>query len=544
MNAPPLALTLALLASAPQELESGSVTGVEEVRTASALVGLEWTDAELELMAEGVLERRAVYERLRAVALANDVAPVLGLSGFVDALSAAHPLPAPPAALERGLPEVRRPDELEQLAFADIVTLAALIRSRQVSCLELTDMYLARLERLDPLLHCVITLTPERARAQARKLDEELAEGSWRGLLHGIPWGAKDLLAARGARTTWGAKPFEHQLIEADAEVVRRLDEAGAVLIAKLSLGALAWGDVWFGATTRNPWNPEQGSSGSSAGPAAATAAGCVAFSIGSETYGSIVSPSMRCGTSSLRPTFGLVSRRGAMALSWSMDKLGPLCRSAADAAIVTAAIAGPDPLDDSTVDRPFRDLGPQAVAGWRVGYVPGAWRDEEREREVLAGVEALGVELVAVELPELAADDLMFVLSVEAAAAFDQLTRSGRDDELVRQVARAWPNAFREARLVPAVEYVNANRVRRLLAEEWARLLDGVDVLVHPPGLGLAAMNLTGHPTVVVPTAVVDGQPGSLAFSAQLFDDARLLAFAEAWQRATGYHLEHPPLE
>jgi Asp-tRNA(Asn)/Glu-tRNA(Gln) amidotransferase A subunit family amidase len=269
-----------------------------------------------------------------------------------------------------------------------------------------------------------------------------------------------------------------------------------------------------------------------------------VAFSIGSETLGSIVSPSVRCGTSALRPTYGRVSRHGAMALSWSMDKLGPICRSAADAAVVTAAIAGADPLDDQTLDRPFRDLGPIDVAGWRVGHVPGAWRDEERERAVLASLEALGVELVEVELPERSVEGLVTILNVEAAAAFDQLTLSGRDDELVRQVKRAWPNAFREARLVPAVEYVNANRVRRLLAMEWAELFDRVDVLVHPPYQGLTAMNLTGHPTVVVPTAVVDGQPGSLAFSAQLFDEARLLALAEAWQRSTGFHLEHPTLD
>ena len=545
MHTAHLALTLGLALAATQEPEEGAGDPrLEEIRTAAEVLGLELTDEELALMAEGVFENREGYQRLRAVELDNSVAPALGFSSFLDAISGAHPPPEPPAAVERALSSVQRPADLEQLAFADIATLAALIRSREVSCLELTDMYLARLERLDPLLHCVITLTPERARARARALDLELEQGRWRGLLHGIPWGAKDLLAAKGARTTWGAKPFEQQMIDVDATVVRRLDEAGAVLIAKLSLGALAWGDVWFGERTRNPWNPEQGSSGSSAGPASATAAGCAAFAIGSETYGSIVSPSVRCGTSSLRPTFGRVSRHGAMALSWSMDKLGPLCRSAADAAIVLAAIQGPDPLDDHTIDRPFQDLGPIDVAGFRVGHVPGAWREEEDERAVLASVAALGAELVPVELPGRSPRDLILILNVEAAAAFDELTRSGRDDELVRQVVDAWPNAFREARLVPAVEYINANRVRRLLVEEWVAFFDGIDVLVHPTFRGLAAMNLTGHPTVVVPTAVVDGQPGSLAFSAQLFDEARLLAFAEAWQRSTGYHLEHPELE
>jgi Asp-tRNA(Asn)/Glu-tRNA(Gln) amidotransferase A subunit family amidase len=518
---------------------------IDRLRHAAEVIGLELTDAELALMAAGVFENREGYARTRAIELPNSVAPALGFASFLDAVSGAHPLPAPPPAVERRLPEVQRPAELEELAFADIATWAALIHSRAVSCLELTDMYLARLERLDAELHCVITLLSARARDQARALDEELAAGEWRGLLHGIPWGAKDLLAARGAPTTWGAKPFEGRELDLDATVVTRLDEAGAVLIAKLSLGALAWGDVWYGERTRNPWNPEQGSSGSSAGPAAATAAGGVVFAIGSETYGSIVSPSVRCGNSSLRPTYGRVSRHGAMALSWSMDKLGPMCRSVADAAIVMSAIEGLDPLDDELLERPFADLGPADVTGFRVGYVAGAWGEGNREQEVLFSLKALGTEVLAVELPEYPMSDLIIVLNAEAAAAFDELTRSGRDDELVRQERFAWPNAFREARLIPAVEYIQANRIRRPMVRDWARLFDEVDILVHPSQhrMILGATNLTGHPSIVVPTAIGEnGRPGSLSFTAQLFDESRLLAFAEAWQRMTGYHHEHPP--
>jgi Asp-tRNA(Asn)/Glu-tRNA(Gln) amidotransferase A subunit family amidase len=405
-------------------------------------------------------------------------------------------------------------------------------------------MYLARLARLDAQLECVVTLLPVRARARAMELDRELERGELRGPLHGIPYGAKDLLAARGATTTWGAAPYAEQVLDEDAAVIERLEQAGAVLIAKLSLGELAWGDVWFGGRTNNPWNPAQGSSGSSAGPAAATAAGGVAFAIGSETYGSIVSPSVVCGCSSLRPTFGTVSRRGAMALSWTMDKLGPICRSMTDAALVMHAIAGPDALDDQCLDRPFRDLGALDVAGLRAGFPAGSFASEAG-RAFQDSLRALGVELVEVALPELPVDELILILTVEAAAAFDQLTLGNRDAELVRQVRHAWPNTLREARLIPAVEYVNANRIRRLLAVEWEALFAEIDVLVHESqhAVVLAATNLTGHPTAVVPTAVVEGQPGSVSFTGALFDDARLVAIAEAWQRATDHHLEHPDL-
>ena len=541
------ALLLALsLVQTPQETpaEARPRLAPQDLRVAADVVGLELTEAEAELALRDVLENLGSFQRLRARGIDNSVAPVLSFSPTLLAAAARHPRERNLRPVARSLPQPLRPARLEDLAYADIPTLAALIRSRRLSCLELTEMFLARLERLDPKLLCVVTLLPERARAQATALDAELAEGDWRGILHGIPWGAKDLLAVQGAPTTWGAEPYREQVLGLDAAVVERLDQAGAVLIAKLSLGALAMGDVWYGGTTKNPWNLEQGSSGSSAGPAAAVAAGCVAFAIGSETCGSILSPASRCGVSALRPTFGRVSRRGAMALSWSMGKLGPLCRSLDDAAIVMAAIAGRDPLDEETVDRSFSDPGPAEVKGLRVGFVERSFGDEQGELELLASLEALGCELAPVQVPGASAHDLFFVLSAEAAAAFDELTRSGRDDELARQGADAWPNIFRASRLIPAVEYIQANRARRVLIEEVERLFDEIDVLVHPAREHLVAFNLTGHPSACAPWKLrEDGTPRSVAFSAALYEDARLLALASAWQRAGDFHRVHPDL-
>ena len=353
-----------------------------------------------------------------------------------------------------------------------------------------------------------------------------------------------------GRRTTWGAKPYEEQVIDLDATVVERLDAAGAVLVAKLSLGALAMGDVWFGGRTRNPWNTEQGSSGSSAGSASATAAGCVAFAIGSETLGSIVSPSDRCGVSGLRPSYGRVSRRGAMALSWSMDKLGPLCRSAQDAALVYAAIAGRDERDGHSVRLPAPIAHGADVSGWRIGYLAQEFEDDERVGHVLDELSALGVELVPVELPDYPIWPMMVILQAEAAAAFDELTRSGRDDLLTRQDAGAWPTSFRASRLIPAVEYIRANRLRTLLSQDVQRALEEVDALVHPsfggPALGIT--NLTGHPSIAMPCGFRaedarrnPGTPYSITFTGQLYDEARLLALAQAWQATTDYHERHP---
>ncbi len=531
---------LTLLALQAPDAEAARPS-VDDLRAAGRVAGVELTDAELELMRGDVLRTLAGFERMRALPLENGDLPALGFSALVPGVeSRAKPLAA--RAVE--LPDVERPADLERLAFADIPTLASLIKSRKVSCVELTELFLARLERLDGTLHCVITLTPERARAQAAALDAELERGEWRGLLHGIPWGAKDLLAVRGYPTTWGAKPYAQQVLDLDATVVERLDAAGAVLIAKLTLGALAMGDVWFGETTRNPWKPEDGSSGSSAGSASATAAGALPFALGTETLGSIVSPATRCGATGLRPTFGRVSRHGAMALSWSMDKLGPLTRSARDAALVFAAIEGPDGRDPSVSAAPFSWNGGVDVEGWVVGYPRGAF-DQRPSKHVLAELEALGVELRPLDLPRYPVGDMRLILSAEAATLFDELTRSGRDEELVRQSSDAWPNIFRSARLIPAVEYLRAQRLRTQLMRDMHAALADVDLVVHPSFDGLlVSTNLTGHPTLVAPAGFRDdGTPYSISFTGQLFDDARLCAFVWQWQLLTGVHERHPEL-
>jgi Asp-tRNA(Asn)/Glu-tRNA(Gln) amidotransferase A subunit family amidase len=469
-------------------------------------------------------------------------------------------------------------------------------------------MFLGRLRRYDQELRFSITLTEERALVQAKKADEEIAAGNYRGPLHGIPWGAKDLLAVKGYPTTWGAGGFEHQVIDEDATVVQRLDAAGAVLVAKLTLGALAMGDHWFGGQTRNPWNTNQGSSGSSAGPASAVSAGCVAFAIGSETLGSISSPSTRCGVTGLRPTFGLVPRTGAMALSWTMDKLGPIARSAEDCALILEAIFGPDGKDASVAIGPEFDWeeafsSPLMLRLWRVGYLKSEFdaaeplkleeakagetaeekqKREERNAQMTVGrarrdydrqydlaaldkLKAMGVNLIPVELPKLPYGAMTALLTAEAAAAFDDLTLSGRDALLTEQGVEDWPNDFRIARFYPAVEYIQANRARTLAVQQVSALFEQVDVIVTPTtGTQLVATNLTGHPALIVPNglrgadapkppAIDDGDnddiggpgtPVSLTFLAGHYQDAKLAAFASAYQQATGFHKLHPKLD
>jgi Asp-tRNA(Asn)/Glu-tRNA(Gln) amidotransferase A subunit family amidase len=458
-----------------------------------------------------------------------------------------------------------------------VAVLAELVRTRKVTPSQLTELYLSRIRAHDPVLKAVITVTEERARAQARQLDDEIARGRWRGPLHGIPWGAKDLLAAKGYKTTWGAGPYRNQTIDADAEVVRRLDAAGAILIAKLTLGELAQGDVWFGngptdagptettrqgQRTRNPWNAEQGSSGSSAGPGSATAAALVGFAIGSETLGSISSPSTRNGVTGLRPTFGRVPRTGAMALSWSMDKLGPMCRGVEDCALVLDAIQGPDGADLSCLDAPFRWDAGLPLRRLRVGYVKAAFdlpvTDPQNAQRQLHATkpfddaalavlrEKLGLELIPVELPDAPYDAMRMILTAEAAAAFDELTRSNRDKELVQQGPGDWANTFRTARFIPAVDYINANRVRTTMMQQWARLFDTVDVIVTPTGASglnqLQATNLTGHPAVILPHGFTPaGTPVSLTFLGKLFGEAEMLRVAHAYQQATDFHLKRP---
>ncbi len=522
-----------------------------DIAAAEKINGIHFSRRERKMMLTNLKENLANYQKMRQVSLPNSIPPALHFSPILPGVTIHSEADK---AVSSGLsdsPVFERPNDLEELAFYHVTDLAGLIRSRKVTSTELTRMYLSRLKKFGPRLYCVVTLTEELALSQAKRADEEIAAGRYRGPLHGIPWGAKDLLATKGIRTTWGAKPYEDQIFDANATVVERLEEAGAVLVAKLSMGALAWGDVWFGGKTRNPWNAEQGSSGSSAGSAAATAAGLVGFAIGTETWGSIVSPSTRCGVTGLRPTFGRVSRSGAMALSWSMDKIGPICRSAEDCALVFEAICGPDGQDLTVVDLPFGWDPALDIKSLRIGYLKKAFEKDYRTQKIdLAALDilrSLGVELIPFDLPEdLPVEAIAFILNAEAAAAFEELTLSDRDDLLVRQERNAWPNVFRQARLIPAVEYIQANRIRTRMMQEIAARLKNIDVYVAPSfgGNNLLLTNLTGHPAVVVPDGFDEkGLPTSLSFIGRLYEESKVLGVAHAFQQATAHHLKHPEL-
>lgn len=538
---------------------------VEMIAAAEQLIGLSFTDEERRQMQATLNARLEQYETMRKLPIHNwEGLPLL----FQPQIADPAPADVPRAYRMSAQEHVTRPDNLEEAAFYPVTKLAELVRTRQVTSVELTEMYIERLKRYNPALECVVTMTEDLAMVQARRADEEIRQGYYRGPLHGIPWGAKDLLATKGYRTTWGATPYKDQVIEADATVVTRLEEAGAVLVAKLTLGALAYGDVWFGGVTKNPWDITEGSGGSSAGPAAATAAGLVGFSIGTETLGSIVNPSTRCGVTGLRPTFGRVSRHGAMALSWSMDKIGPMCRSVEDCALVFTAIYGPDGKDLTVSATPFTwdpALNPRKL---RVGYVESAFsaaaRDEreaevalkshdqleqinrENSGRVLDVLRGLGFALVPIALPEIELGPLFIILVAEAAAAFDDLTRTDQDDLLKRQDDEAWPNLFRAARFIPAVEYIQANRIRLQVMQKMAEVMRDVDVFVTPSfgGNVLMLTNLTGHPAVAVPNGFTDKHtPTSITFVGGLYKEAETLAVAKAYQDATGFHLEHPML-
>ncbi len=537
----------------------------EMVRQAEWLAGVRYSDADRELMMKDLADDLEGYASAREVALDNAVGPAVRFS-----------LPPPAPASPAGAAEPRtsasgKPipaaEEGSDLSFATVEQLGDLLRRRKVSSVELTKGSLARLRKRDAELKCVITFTEELALVQAERADRELAAGKDRGPLHGIPWAAKDLIAVPAYPTTWGSPLFKNQVRPEKAAVFSRLAEAGAVLVAKTSVGELAWGDVWYGGTTKNPWKLSEGSSGSSAGSAAAVAAGLVPFAIGTETLGSIVSPCTRCGATGLRPTFGRVSRYGVMALAWSMDKIGPISRSARDCALVFAAIHGADPRDPSTVDGPFAWPPSRRLSDLKVGYVPALF-DEDRtakmkatarpeevtrarewqeiDRKSLDALRALGVRLVPIELPKKpAAGPLSVSLTAEAAASFDELVRSGRVKEMVRQTADAWPNVFRLGELIPAVEYLRANRIRTLLQRAMDELMQSVDLYLSPTfgGDNLLRTNLTGHPAVVLPNGfrASDGTPTSITFTGRLFGETELLQVASAWQEATGSHRKHP---
>ncbi len=537
----------AIAAEETAGLDRATVAAAERVQ------GVAFTDAQRDLLLPDLDEQLGQIAAARGVPLDNAVAPAFHFDPQPFATDSWQVgfVPAPPR-----LPTLPPPASAEEIAFAPVERLAGWLSGRQLTSVELTRLCLDRLRRHDPILHCVVTLTEERALEAARRADAELAAGRWRGPLHGIPWGAKDLIAVPGHPTTWGTPPYRDQVRPELATVVRRLDEAGAVLVAKLAVGELAWGDVWFGGQTRNPWRPDQGSSGSSAGSAAAVAAGLVPFALGTETWGSIVSPARRCGATGLRPTYGRISRQGVMALAWTFDKVGVLARSARSCGWVLAALAGADPLDPSAVERGF-DPDPQLpVEGLRVGVAEALFAGEYRagdeesralDRALLERLRALGVELVPFALPELPIEPLAALIGAEAGAAFDELTLSGGVDAMVRQTRDAWPNAFRAARFLPAVDYLRMQRIRTLLVREHERRMADLrlDAYAAPAlGVDLLLTNLTGHPAVLVRNGFrADGTPSGLTLTGRLYGETRLLVLAEALEAAAGFRERRPPL-
>jgi Asp-tRNA(Asn)/Glu-tRNA(Gln) amidotransferase A subunit family amidase len=530
------------------------------LKAAEQIAGLHFTDAQRELLIADVNNHLAQYERLRKIPLANSVVPCLRFSPVLPGMK--FDMVRRPMKMSNP-PAVQRPSNLEDVAFWAMRDLAALLATRQVRSVELTEMYLDRLKRYDDRLKFLITPTDDLAMKQAKQSDAEIAAGRYRGPLHGIPWGAKDLIAKRGYKTTWGAVAFKDQSFDYDATIVKRLEDAGAVLIAKLTTGELAGGDVWFGGKTKNPWNPEEGSSGSSAGPASATAAGCVGFAIGTETGGSIVSPSTRCGVYGMRPSFGRVSRHGVMTLAWSLDKAGPICRAVEDCALVLNALQGSDGKDLTATNVPFNWNAAIDVKKLRVGYLKAAFdeprptkEEAENDAATLDKLRAMGIQLTPIEFPNYPIEDLMRILEVEFSAAFDAFTRNKQDDLMVRQDKDSDANLYRINRFVPAVEYIQANRVRDLLMEAMAKTMSNIDVYLapitshHPPkpdsvlDLNTTLTNLTGQPTVVVRNGfTAKGMPTSITFTGRVYGEAKMLALARAYQTTTNWHSRHPDL-
>ncbi|MBS3808084.1 MAG: amidase [Bacteroidales bacterium] len=518
----------------------------EDVSHAEKLIGLNFTPNERDTLMEDVRQQKKAYEAMRQVDIPNSVPPIIEFNpvpGWME-------LNISDEGTQWDLPEnVSKPDNLQELAFYSLPELSVLIRERRITSEELTQMYIERLKEYSDTLQCLITLTEDLALKQARRADREIRDGMYRGPIHGIPYGLKDLVGVADYKTTWGAAAYKNQELEGNATVYKKLRDAGAVLVAKLSMGALAMGDVWYGGTTKNPWDLEQGSSGSSAGSASATVAGLVGFSLGTETYGSIVSPSTRCGASGLRPTFGRVSRAGTMALSWTMDKIGPICRTTQGTAMVFDVIRGPDNVDLTVRELPFSYNASRDVKNLKVGYLKDLfeadYRSHDNDSIALEQIRNLGVELQEVTMPDsIPVSPQLIILEAEAAAAFDKLTRSNRDSLLVAQHRHAWPNIFRKSRFIPAVEYIQANRLRKILSDQINRLFQDYDVIVAPSfgGNQLLTTNLTGHPCAVVPNGFdKKGHPTSISFLGNLYEEGKILELATAWQKATEHKEKHP---
>lgn len=540
-------LVAVLSAAAPNQAQE-QISGAPPARVTKAmlhgalqLLGLDFTEEQETMMLPGVNQALTGYEALRKIDVPLDTDPA---TRFYPTKPATKPAKFSPT-----LEKPKSFASVEDLAFEPVTMLAALIKARKVSSTDLTRMYLERLKKCSPQLLCVITLTEELALEQAALADEEIKRGHYRGALHGIPWGAKDLYSTKGIKTTWGAEPYQDQVFNYNATVVDRLEQAGAVLLAKLSMGALAQGGLWFGGMTKNPWNTERSSSGSSAGSASSTSAGLVGFSLGTETLGSIISPSATCGVAGLRPTYGRVSRYGAMGLSWTMDKPGPICRTVEDCALVLQAIHGPDGKDLAVVDAPF-DWQPQlALTGLRIGYLEADFERTPKERkpiydQALADLRSAGATLQPVKLPDFQAQPLRIILEAEAATAFDDITRSGGVNQLKGQGPGDWPNSFRTARLIPAVEYIRAQRARTLLMHRMDDFMKDWDVLVSPPFSALLLVtNLTGHPQIVVPCGFANGLPQGLVFTGKLYEEGAPMRVAMTFEQATKWHTMHPTL-
>ena len=528
----------------------------EQISAALVLLGLNFQDDEIALMLNRANQALNNYEGLRKIDVPYgtepafvfhpglpDRVPIKGPASFRTTIGKAH--------------RARRPQNLADLAFYRITELAPLVRSRSVTSTDLAKMYIERMKRYSPKLLCLITLTEDLALERAAEADKEIRSGHYKGPLHGIPFGVKDLFDTKGILTTWGAEPFEKRVPDDDATVVDRLHKAGAVLIAKLSMGALAQGDLWFQGRTRNPWNPEQGSSGSSAGSASSTAAGLVGFSLGTETLGSIVSPSGQCGTVGLRPTYGRVSRYGAMALSWTMDKIGPICRGVEDCAIVLHTIHGPDGKDRSVAADPFHWSPRKPLRSLRIGVLQSAFdrlqgANKEIYTQALADLKKAGVAMQPVDYQE-DLTQIRFLLEAEGAAAFDDITRDGQVRTLKGQSPGDWPNTFRSSRLIPAVEYIRAQRARSLLVAKFEKFMADWDVIVIPPNALLTTTNLTGNPQVVLKcgfaeATLQDGTtkvkvPRNIGFLGRIYDEGSPLRVALAYEQATDWHKQNPPM-
>lgn len=541
----PCFITLVLIISCKNEDYSFSKIDIEG---SQKLIGIEFSEEKIDTLYEYLEKNSKGYDSLRKYSLDNSVFPAL----LFDPIPKDFVFPkAKDTLISWDIPkDIGLPDSLSLLAFYTIPELASLIKTQKISSLKLTEFFLERLKKYGPVLECTITITEELALAQAKKLDEELANGHYRGILHGIPYGVKDLMSVKGYPTTWGSEPYKNQQIEETATVVERLQEAGGVLVAKLVSGALARGDVWFGGKTRNPWDIEEGASGSSAGSGAATSAGLVPFALGTETLGSITSPSSVNGITGLRPTYGRVSRHGVMSLSWSMDKVGPMCRNAEDCAIIFRIIQGKDSLDRTTSTVPFNYNQDLDFKDFKVAYLKDdidkdTTKGKANLEKVLKTLKELGVDPTPVSLPnEVPYDGFDIILRSESGAFFDEFVRSGKVDTMVEQDKKSRANSLRQSRFIPAVEYLQANRHRQVLIEQMHQIMKDYDVLISPSfgNKQLLMTNLTGHPVIIVPTGLdEENHPTSVTFVGNLYDEGKILLFAQGFQEATSFDEMHP---